>query len=47
MGATLPSSDTLGLDVEERGIRRGAPIGPCVVVIFGASKLLNRNRAEV
>jgi glucose-6-phosphate 1-dehydrogenase len=29
-------------DVEERGLRRGAPVDPCVVVVFGASGDLTR-----
>ena len=42
MGATASLNDRPGFDVEEHGIRRGAPVDSCVIVIFGASGDLAR-----
>ena len=42
MTATLTPDLRTGIDVESRGLRRGAPADPCVIVIFGASGDLAR-----
>jgi glucose-6-phosphate 1-dehydrogenase len=42
MAATATVTDRPGFDVDERGIRRGEPVDPCVLVIFGASGDLTR-----
>jgi glucose-6-phosphate 1-dehydrogenase len=42
MGPASSVSDRHAFDVEERGLRRGAPVDPCVIVIFGAAGDLTR-----
>lgn len=42
MGPASSGRDGRAFDVEERGLRRGAPVHPCVMVIFGAGGDLTR-----
>lgn len=42
MGPAASGRDGHAFDVEERGLRRGAPADPCVMVIFGAGGDLTR-----
>ena len=42
MEPASPVSDGRALEVAERGLRQGAPVGPCVMVIFGAAGDLTR-----
>lgn len=42
MEHTASVRDRPAIDVEERGLRRGEPVDPCVIVVFGASGDLAR-----